>query len=1492
MRKGNGQFPKFFKWNEITNLVNHKRYFGVECQSYESSVQFLLDEADSAKYVWKMCVLQHTFYKMHASVTESNELNITLEHQPSTTTSGINNSSNSQNNTHLVTTMNEHPQRPNNNPGMDVSHENHYNTSNTSLAANLQKDLAQYSQFHNHPEFHQTHHLPLMHPLSHQNLSPSNPNIQHAEIENFHAKQTQRVDLVAAATRQYPSQQQQPQVQQQMVNNEGYVLRPAISSLSIGHQSAIGQVQDDLAAISRFQKRPQTIGGPSAGFPGQGAPLSGARSVNDLDQLSSSMYAASNPSQFQPGSHHQQPHQQLPSQATQLPLLSQPTLPTMGTSGLSYYRPAPDYETAIRNKYGNGILTQLSTNNRPLQPGQQSSHPALITDAISTLQHSAQQQQQPNNNQTKNNVVSRDDVYNLSNIYQQQAASMYSSSTPDLNKINQLQIHQNQQPTQDQIVAELQRLNLYKPPPPYPGVNSTSGLNQHGLPSWVSTPDLASQSAGGHYGNNNSSGALLGGSSPDLVSRRNLGPNVVEQKNVIHRTMENLLQGGGGRIGYSTEELNTVYHLSEDSSGNNQSSMLPNSPLQHLQPNQQGQPPALLRAGVVPPQTHLDYQNLVNRGAKPQSSYNNGSRDGLDIKKRNLDSNGEPIYQNQAELMQQMITAASNDLSKEPIYQNLPAHEKLLLEEQKKEHENQKNHYLVGDNNKLPVGAITPESQSQSDPMSSDIASVDQHPQEFKNDVTDVEMIGGELLNSTSTKINKISGELEKETSDRAKSTSKSSTTSKIRGHVSRVAITNSRENLSQHSSTTDGVLKAENGGGNYHTEFSEFVTQGYDNQQRHRGPHGRLSKTGEHKKSVTKINIVPSEEDEFEETIKAYKSELISDAVDNRKEEFNESSLKDKITKTPKSKVNPIKKPERRRSTPAHSANTSPEKDTTLTKESSRETITNYNGVDEKTKSFEMQKQDKDKRGKPITTNDAAIKQQRNVMNHNEQYLSNENSSRRRKALSTSTHSVHEKLSSNTQNLFVTKNNKSNNNYNSKEEDLEPRSSQSRVDSQSHNFAQAKNSVDLIGKNFLHHHHSNSSGHSAGSDNTPRTPAPKPRGVRRKWGFHFGGSKSGSLKSIKSNKSEDSSTGHDVEEGGKRSNSDQKFGPMMLATLHGLTRSRPDLLTESLATFSAFTTPARMPKEEIGAHLEAKLAEGEVLREFERIPKRKLEQDTNQARNMFRTACLAENVSRNRFKDVLPYEENRVRLSLPTDKDNKTGYINASHVSATVGDQQRFYIAGQGPLPNTVIHFWQMVLQSDVHLIVMLTDSSVGDKGGISSNCLPYWPQKNGSTLEVGDFRINKQFTSPSSNGAYTTSTLTLSHAPTGSSRTIWHLQYTDWGDTGCPTNVRSYLDFLEEISSLRTHIATSSEVNSNRSSYRNRNPPVLIHCSAGVGRTGITVLCDILLYCVNYNIDIDIPKMLTHLRQQRMLMVQTIAQYKFVHTVLIHYLKQSRLI
>ena len=197
------------------------------------------------------------------------------------------------------------------------------------------------------------------------------------------------------------------------------------------------------------------------------------------------------------------------------------------------------------------------------------------------------------------------------------------------------------------------------------------------------------------------------------------------------------------------------------------------------------------------------------------------------------------------------------------------------------------------------------------------------------------------------------------------------------------------------------------------------------------------------------------------------------------------------------------------------------------------------------------------------------------------------------------------------------------------------------------------------------------------------------------------------------------------------------------------------------------------------------------------------------------------------------------------------------------------------------------MVHQCDVHLIVMLTETS-NDSGATS--CVPYWPTKNGATAEVGNgFKITNM-SSTTYEDAYTTTTLKLIHTPTKKTRTLWHLQYTDWGEAGCPSNTRAFLNFLEELSALRNHITTNAaEI---IGVGRNKNPPGLVHCSAGVGRTGVAILTDILLYCVDHNVDIDIPKMLTNLRQQRMLMVQTVAQYKFVHTALIAYLKQSRLI
>ena len=355
-----GPSPHFYKWNDITNLVNHKRYFGIECQNYEHSVQFILDEPDSAKYVWKMCVLQHTFYKLHASATETmSELNITLEHQPN----------NNRFESEEQSTTNRHP-----------------------------------INFNNHPA----------------------------------AK-----------------------------------LRPAISSGSVHQAAAVVAAQDDMVLLNNATRSnlfSQT--------------LSGARSVNDLDQLPASM---GNP---------------------------QSTLPA--------YRAAPDYETAMRNKFR--------------------SQPKFITDLV---------QAEPVNN---HEPVAPQNIAQ----HTHPASSMYSTSTPELNRINLTyhhhhhphqppqHLHSHQaynMPTQDQILAELQRLNVYKPPPPYPGTNA-NGQHQHihgemRMMSSTSTPDLATSVNVSTTFNATHSGALLGGSSPDLVSRKNLG-NKAKDSQTMHKTMENL----------------------------------------------------------------------------------------------------------------------------------------------------------------------------------------------------------------------------------------------------------------------------------------------------------------------------------------------------------------------------------------------------------------------------------------------------------------------------------------------------------------------------------------------------------------------------------------------------------------------------------------------------------------------------------------------------------------------------------------------------------------------------------------------------------------------------------------------------------------------------------------------------------------------------------------------------------------------------------------
>ncbi|XP_058254897.1 tyrosine-protein phosphatase non-receptor type 21 isoform X1 [Hemibagrus wyckioides] len=327
-----------------------------------------------------------------------------------------------------------------------------------------------------------------------------------------------------------------------------------------------------------------------------------------------------------------------------------------------------------------------------------------------------------------------------------------------------------------------------------------------------------------------------------------------------------------------------------------------------------------------------------------------------------------------------------------------------------------------------------------------------------------------------------------------------------------------------------------------------------------------------------------------------------------------------------------------------------------------------------------------------------------------------------------------------------------------------------------------------------------------------------------------------------------------------------KKTGPLKLATLNGLTLARMPVPDEAKDEHGKASNDDRCKL------LEQHLEQGLVFTEYEQIPKKWPSSECS-------IAQLPENAERNRFQDVLPYDDTRVEL-VPT-KENNTGYINASHIKLTIGGEEWNYIAAQGPLPNTCQDFWQMVWEQGVAIIAMVTAEEEGGR----EKSFRYWPRLGSrhNTVTYGRFKITTRFRTDS--GCYATTGLKIKHLLTGQERTVWHLQYTDWPDHSCPEDFKGFLAYLEEIQSVRRHTNSTSDP-------KNTNPPVLVHCSAGVGRSGVVILSEIMVACLEHNEMLDVPTVLRLLRQQRMMMVHTVPQYTFIYKVLIQFLKNSRLI
>jgi len=265
-------------------------------------------------------------------------------------------------------------------------------------------------------------------------------------------------------------------------------------------------------------------------------------------------------------------------------------------------------------------------------------------------------------------------------------------------------------------------------------------------------------------------------------------------------------------------------------------------------------------------------------------------------------------------------------------------------------------------------------------------------------------------------------------------------------------------------------------------------------------------------------------------------------------------------------------------------------------------------------------------------------------------------------------------------------------------------------------------------------------------------------------------------------------------------------------------------------------------------------------------------EQICNESRNHHPAveALKVENKQLNRYRDVYPYDHSRV----PLVGVEGTDYINASLVRCA--KVSRSYILTQGPLAATVPHFWAMVWQQQSKAVIML--NRIVEKGTLK--CFQYWPPQQGDSLtcDAVGLTVTNVTTEPGEH--YNVSTLRMTHLESEESRDVLHFHYTTWPDFGVPSCPDKFLQFLgavRESGSLSLGVG-----------------PAIVHCSAGIGRSGTFVLVDTcLLEAETQGKDtVNVKDRLLDMRTQRMGLIQTYDQLKFSYLSIMEGARQLGLV
>ncbi|XP_071262647.1 receptor-type tyrosine-protein phosphatase F-like isoform X14 [Salvelinus alpinus] len=244
-----------------------------------------------------------------------------------------------------------------------------------------------------------------------------------------------------------------------------------------------------------------------------------------------------------------------------------------------------------------------------------------------------------------------------------------------------------------------------------------------------------------------------------------------------------------------------------------------------------------------------------------------------------------------------------------------------------------------------------------------------------------------------------------------------------------------------------------------------------------------------------------------------------------------------------------------------------------------------------------------------------------------------------------------------------------------------------------------------------------------------------------------------------------------------------------------------------------------------------------------------------------FISANLPCNKFKNRLVNIMPFESTRVYLQ-PIRGVEGSDYINASFIDGY--RQQKAYIATQGPLAETTEDFWRMLWEHNSTIVVMLT--KLREMG--REKCHQYWPAERSARYQYFVVDPMAEYNMPQ----YILREFKVTDARDGQSRTIRQFQFTDWPEQGVPKTGEGFIDFIGQVHKTKEQFG--------------QDGPISVHCSAGVGRTGVFITLSIVLERMRYEGVVDIFHTAKTLRTQRPAMVQTEDQYQLCYRAALEYL------